>query len=155
MLQKRLQEEPRDAYAMFGLAYITSHTDQLQTAIEAYDEIPGSFPDRAAVQNNLGTLYHRLFITTKDPQIFSQAEDAYSSAIRAAQRMFEPRYNSGRLLMVDFQQSEDAEAQLSAARSFDLDQFTRQTNKVDNERTDWMLASKLAVRYLSTTKAMP
>lgn len=138
VLQEQLQKEPRDAYAMFGLAYIASHSGYEQEAIAAYEELPGSYPDRAIAKNNIGTLYHQQFLqarsqkhTQKANEAYSNAEDAYSSAIGSAPRMFESRYNIGQLLLSDFQQSEDAEAQLSTARKFDITRFTQQSSYLE------------------------
>lgn len=124
-LQKRLQESPDDAYAMFGLAYIASNTGRSQEAIETYMLIENSYPDRAAVQNNLGNLYHLQYREAKQASVYENAEDAYHSAIGASPKMFEPRYNIAQLLMVEFADNEDAEEQLGAARKFDMERFTR------------------------------
>lgn len=123
-LQQRLKEHPDDAYAIFGLAYIASHTGNSRAAIAAYNDIPGTYPDRAAVQNNLGNLYNHEYRKTKDQQKYKKAEEAYNSAIYANMRMFEPRYNSGQLLLVEYS-PEDAQDQLAAARRYDLERFTR------------------------------
>lgn len=129
-LQQRLKEEPTDAYALFGLAYIASHTGHQQDAIETYGNIPGSYSDRAAVQNNLGNLYHHKYQETKNEEAYGKAEDAYTNAIRYASRMFEPRYNSGQHLLVKYA-PEDAQDQLTAARRYDFERFSRHSGYLE------------------------
>lgn len=139
-LQKRLHDHPDDAYAMFGLAYITANMGNFQEAIDTYTLIESSYPDRAAIQNNLGNLYHLQFRTlrkqkprdqktreekAKEEALYHKAQDAYHSAIGYSLKMFEPRYNIAQLLLVDFADNEDTKEQIEAARRFGRERFTR------------------------------
>ena len=135
-LQKRLQNHPDDAYALFGLAYIAENTGNEREAIETYEKIENSYPDRAAVQNNLGNVYQSQFRKarkqkTKEQALYKKAEDAYHSAIGDSPKMFEARYNIAQLLLVEFS-PEDANDQLTAARKFDFERFTRYSGYLED-----------------------
>lgn len=124
VLQNHLQTHPGDAYALFGLAYIAQKTDNIQLAIEAYEQIPPDSPLQAAVQNNLGNIYQQQYRNTRQQAWLQKAEQAYRKAVYSAPQMFEVRYNFGKFLLLEFQNSEQADAELQQARELDRYRFT-------------------------------
>ncbi len=135
-LQQRLQEAPSDPYALFGLAYIAQHTGHTDLAIETYNAIADQYPDRAAVQNNLGNLYQLQFrqlnAQKRDAdEWYRAAERAYQAAVQYAPKRFEPHYSLGQLLMIEFSQSGDADKHLVAARKADEVRFTMYSDYVE------------------------
>ena len=156
-LQQRLQTYPDDDYARFGLAYMMKNTGNLPDALTLYGKISGQYPDQAAVQNNLGNIYQIQFRQSakkgqKDPGLQQKAEEAYTSAIGFAPKMFEPRYNVGQLLIyANVGQSDDSSLQLNAARQLDGARFSRYSEylqynliTVDASFATWTLLQKLA-----------
>jgi tetratricopeptide (TPR) repeat protein len=130
-LQKRLQDYPDDTYALFGLAYIARNVGNLEDAVKTYEMIASQYPDQAAVQNNLGNLYQRQFRETKQPAWSQKAEEAYRSAIFSAPKMFEPHYNMGQLLLLQYK-PEDAQEQIVAARKLNNDRFILYSGYLEN-----------------------
>ncbi|MBD3306879.1 hypothetical protein GF339_10660, partial [candidate division KSB3 bacterium] len=132
-LQQRLAAHPDDPYAFFGLGYIAQKLDKVDEAIEAYSLMPSPYPDWAAVQNNLGNLYQQQFRATKQPEWYQLAEEAYRSAIRYAPDMFEPRYNFGQLLLLQFAEGGEVDTQLSKAQEIDSTRFTLYSNYLGDD----------------------
>lgn len=132
VLQEQLQKDPRDAYAMFGLAYIASYSGQEREAIVTYEDISRTYPGYAAAQNNLGTLYHQQFLETENQQSYENAFNAYDSAIRASRQMFEPRYNVAQLELTDLSTStESANNLIATAIKINKIRFNQQSRYLE------------------------
>ncbi len=124
ILQKQLATDPDDIYTLFGLAYIAQQLGRDEEAIEAYSMMPPQYVDRAVVQNNLGNLYQKIFrANEKQKEWYEKAEEAYRNAIRSGPDMFEPHYNLGQLLLLDFEQSDSATSEIQKATNLDEDKY--------------------------------
>lgn len=132
VLQQHVKEHPDDGYALFGLAYIASHTGHPQEALATYQNMPGTYPGGAAVQNNIGNLYHAEFRKTKKPEVYDKAEEAYRTAMFIAPRLFEPRYNSGQMILIEFSNNQAAEEQMLAARKISQERFSRYSGYLES-----------------------
>lgn len=162
VLQNHLQEYPEDVYALFGLAYIAQKTGNLQLSLETYEKIPADAPVQLAVQNNLGNAYRRLYEQTKQAAWLQKADQAYRNAVYQAPKMFEVRYNYGQFLLLEFQNSGEADTELQVARGLDRYRFTMYSENlrdsvdtIDIPFTILMLLKKLyEPRFLAGSTAL-
>ncbi len=124
MLQTHLKESASyDPYAVFGLAYIAQKVEKDDVALQAYQMIPRQYPDWVVVQNNMGNIYRKRYEQTKEDTWYQEAEEAYRNASRNAPDMFEPHYNLGQLLLLQFTESDAANTEIQKATEINEERF--------------------------------
>lgn len=154
-LKTKLQTDPNDFHALFGLAYMAKNAGKFQDAIETYEAIDRQYPSRVVIKNNLGNLYQAMYRSTKDPNWYQKSVDAYMAAVQFAQKAFEPRYNFGQLLLQDFNKNTEAQDQIKFAQTVDRDKYTRYSGYIDLGimTVDMSLSPLMLLQKLSTPES--